>query len=287
MENEMEIINEFLKEYSKQYEFYEKLSNIVAKLIDQKLKEKGIRAIVTNRAKNESRLKEKLIIRNKEKKYSNKEEIINDIIDLSGVRIALYFPNDRDKVDSIIKKEFNCLNTKDFPNENRELTYKKRFSGYWAKHYRVKIDKEKHDGVSSRFVDSITEIQVASVLMHAWAEVEHDLAYKPLNGTLSEEENAILDELNGLVMAGEIALERLQKAGEERIKANNKLKNQYDISNLIYSSINNSKIETGNLEKLFLVLNDYNENSTSKLKKYLSVVDINKPISNEIIKKVI
>ena len=55
------------------------------------------------------------------------------------------------------------------------------------------------------------EIQVASLIMHAWSEVEHDLIYKPMQGTLSEEELSILDELNGLVLAGEIALERLQQ----------------------------------------------------------------------------
>jgi ppGpp synthetase/RelA/SpoT-type nucleotidyltranferase len=27
----------------------------------------------------------------------------------------------------------------------------------------------------------MVEIQVASVLMHAWAEVEHDLVYKPVD----------------------------------------------------------------------------------------------------------
>ncbi len=48
--------------------------------------------------------------------------------------------------------------------------------------------------------------------MHSWAEVEHDLVYKPINGKLSDEEYAILDEINGLVLSGEIALERLQKA---------------------------------------------------------------------------
>lgn len=50
-----------------------------------------------------------------------------------------------------------------------------------------------------------SEIQVASLIMHAWSEVEHDLIYKPMQGTLSEEELSILDELNGLVLAGEIA----------------------------------------------------------------------------------
>ena len=37
------------------------------------------------------------------------------------------------------------------------------------------------------------EIQVASLIMHAWSEVEHDLIYKPMQGTLSEEELSILE----------------------------------------------------------------------------------------------
>ena len=53
--------------------------------------------------------------------------------------------------------------------------------------------------------------------MHASSEVEHDLVYRPFEGTHSDEEYAILDELNGLVIAGEIALLRLQKAGEARV----------------------------------------------------------------------
>ncbi len=75
------------------------------------------------------------------------------------------------------------------------------------------------------------EIQVASVLMRAWAEVEHDLAYKPLAGELSVDEYAILDELNGLVMAGEIALESLQRAGEARVAAGGRqFANHYDLA---------------------------------------------------------
>lgn len=62
-----------------------------------------------------------------------------------------------------------------------------------------------------RYAVARVEVQVASVLMHAWSEVEHDLVYKPLQGGLSTEEYAILDELNGLVMAGEIALESVIK----------------------------------------------------------------------------
>jgi len=87
-----------------------------------------------------------------------------------------------------------------------------------------------------RYADARVEVQVASVLMHAWSEVEHDLVYKPLQGALSTEEYAILDELNGLVMAGEIALERLQKAGEKRIAdAGHAFSDQYDLTTFLLS----------------------------------------------------
>ena len=43
-------------------------------------------------------------------------------------------------------------------------------------------------------------------------------SYKPLQGTLSDEELAILDEAERPGRAGEIALERLQNAGNERIR---------------------------------------------------------------------
>ncbi|WP_213202479.1 hypothetical protein [Erwinia rhapontici] len=41
------------------------------------------------------------------------------------------------------------------------------------------------------------------MLMHARSEVEHELVYKPFQGNLSREEHMILDEINGLVLAGE------------------------------------------------------------------------------------
>ena len=90
-----------------------------------------------------------------------------------------------------------------------------------------------------RYADTVVEIQVASVLMHAWSEVEHDLVYKPFQGKLSEEEYAILDELNGLVLAGEIALERLQGAMERRLseaKAE-EFANHFDLAGYLHSRL--------------------------------------------------
>lgn len=97
--------------------------------------------------------------------------------------------------------------------------------------------------------------------MHAWSEVEHDLIYKPLQGTLSEEELAILDELNGLVLAGEIALERLQAAGNERIRSKNAVfDNQYELASYLYNYLSSNfrtediELRMGNIELLFRLL---------------------------------
>src|SRR5690606_21481714 len=95
----------------------------------------------------------------------------------------------------------------DYPDHN---DYQTRFSGYWATHYRIRshLDDE----------PVTVEFQLASVLMHAWAHVAHDLVYKPQDGVLSTTEYALLDQLNGLVLAGETALDQLHKAIRGRLR---------------------------------------------------------------------
>lgn len=110
--------------------------------------------------------------------------------------------------------------------------------------------------------------------MHAWSEVEHDLVYKPLNGNLSDEELAILDELNGLVLAGEIALERLQAAGNTRITKDKSFNNQYELASFLYNKYedklkHNNDLQLGNVELLYKLMKDCNLNSPSKLSPYL------------------
>ncbi len=273
----MTIINNFITHYKKEYDYYEMVSKLVAQKIETVLHESGIRAIVTYRAKNPERLLTKLQQRNEERdiKYSCLEDIYSDICDLSGVRVALYFPSDRNKVDTIIKDSFQLLsNPKVFPSNAKTPTYEKRFSGYWAKHYRVKLKENTLSDSQQRYALAKTEIQVASVLMHAWSEVEHDLVYKPLNGNLSNEELAILDELNGLVLAGEIALERLQAAGASRIAKEKLFNNQYELASFLYSKYEdkfakNSAFQLGNVELLFKLMNECNLKSSTDLSPYL------------------
>jgi ppGpp synthetase/RelA/SpoT-type nucleotidyltranferase len=217
------IIEQFVEQYIREYDYYEQSSRLLSRQIELRLQSAGIRAIVTARAKNPSRLKDKIYQRDEKRKneglkrYSSIEDIREDIVDMAGVRIALYFPGDITEIDRLLKENFHRVaHEKKFEANTNQMngssTYEKRFAGYRAKHYRMELDGAILDSAQKRYAGAKIEVQVASVLMHAWAEVEHDLIYKPLQGNLSEDELAILDEINGMVLAGEIALERLQRA---------------------------------------------------------------------------
>lgn len=273
----MTIIEDFIEHYKKEYDFYEMASKLVAQQLETRLQESGIRAIVTYRAKSPERLSQKLYQRNEKRdiKYSCMQDIYSDIYDLSGVRVALYFPSDRYKVESIIKEIFHLISEpKLFPSRKEIPNYSKRFSGYWARHYRIRLKETSLPDSQKRYTQSKTEIQVASVLMHAWSEVEHDLVYKPLNGNLSDEELAILDELNGLVLAGEIALERLQASGNARIARDKSFNNQYELASFLYNKYEDKlrqghELQLGNVELLFKLMCKCNLNSPSELSPYL------------------
>ena len=270
----MKIIDDFIRQYNKEFDYYQKLSQIIASKIEDQLFNRGIKAIVTYRAKRPDRLKDKLLKRNEDKKYKNVEEIFQDIVDLAGIRVSLYFPSEREIINEIITELFHVEKKKVFPNEAHTPKYSKRFSGYWATHYRVKL---KEESLTKRYVDTLAEIQVASVLMHAWSEVEHDLVYKPFSGDLSKEELAILDEINGLVLSGEIALERLQSAMAERTRQRNDITDKYELTNFLLNNIDKNyinKIKLGDTYLLNNYLNTIKKVDTKDFNNYISKINI-------------
>lgn len=295
----MDLIPQFIENYRKKFTFYENAARLAAKQLEDALQSAGIRAIVTSRAKNPGRLKSKTIHRNAEREmpYRNMREIYDDMFDLAGVRVSLYFPGDRDKTDTLVNDLFTVLDRKQFPEQSKPPSYNKRFSGYWANHYRVNIREENTLPAQKKYTSVCVEIQIASVMMHAWSEVEHDLVYKPLQGILSDEELSILDELNGLVLAGEIALERLQSAGNERIKnKDTTFSSQYDLASYLYNYMSNHlrrediELRLGNIELLFKLLNRLKIIKVKDIEPILKSVKFEKDrrnISQQIIDQII
>ncbi|WP_406077285.1 GTP pyrophosphokinase family protein [Micromonospora sp. NBC_00858] len=287
----MDFVEEFIARYTKEYDFYEQAGRLASQELESTLQAAGIRSIVTHRAKSRDRLQEKCRQRElKNGPYKSVDSVFSDIVDLAGIRVALYFPAEIQQVDGIIRRLFNVAEIKEFP-EHGELRAGKRFSGYAAAHYRVQLKEQ--DLSDKRYSLARIEIQVASVLMHAWAEVEHDLVYKPLAGNLSEDELAILDQLNGLVLAGEIALERLQKAGEVRVTSSGRrFANHYDLAVHLLSRVPDemdrpvNEAGLGRVDLLFDLLSRLGVDTPDQLSPYLAALhnDLERrPLAEQII----
>lgn len=101
----MDLINQFIDNYKKKFNYYESVGRLAAGQLEAVLRSSGIRAMVTYRAKNPGRLKSKVLHRNAKRPvpYRNIKEIYEDIADLCGVRVSLYFPGDRLQADQLIR----------------------------------------------------------------------------------------------------------------------------------------------------------------------------------------
>lgn len=223
MHNLTNLINEFANQYQEhERERYRKAAQHARALVEAALKERKILAIVSHREKDPTRLKDKLWQRaipleEPEAAYLQQNDIINDLIDLAGVRVALYFPGDRDRTVEALAVLLPTQKTaKTFPEGQRKKIREMRFAGYRATHLRLRVPGAAIEEDAARSFP--VEIQIASLIMHAWSEVEHDLDYKQLDGTVSDLELELLDQLNGLALAGEISLEQLQTARNDRIR---------------------------------------------------------------------
>lgn len=293
----MDLISRFIERYRREYDFFDQAARLAYGQLDSALTSSGIRAMVTYRAKRPERLEQKLRQRASTKKYEKTQDIYDDIVDFSGVRVALYFPGAREEVDKVVRANFDlAAEPKKFP-EGSTPTYAKRFSGYWATHYRIRLREVALQEPQKRYADALIEIQVASVLMHAWSEVEHDLVYKPLQGQLSEDEYAILDELNGLVLAGEIALERLQRAVESRVaREGSPFASHFELASFLLRSAapilkagaNESAL--GRVDVLFELLVRLNLNTPELTRPYVAVLhpEVEKrSISDQIVDQIV
>jgi len=141
------------------------------KLIRELIKENGLRVhSVTSRVKTKEKLREK--VTQSEGKFSK----LSDVPDISGIRVITYFTDDVDSIAKVVEKEFDVDEKRSV--DKRELLDPDRF-GYLSLHYVVKLPTARLKLTEyRRFKDCHTEIQIRSILQHAWAEIEHDLGYK-------------------------------------------------------------------------------------------------------------
>ncbi len=211
------VVDEFMDSYDRLHDFHLKVAEICADQCIEQLRQLGIKAIVSRRVKEAERLRNKLHKEHGLKEFRTAQEISDRISDIIGVRIALYFPGVHQYVQEMLLSQFDVQSGPKYVSigsalSSREDSYEKRFSGYRAVHYRVRLHSRRLGINKKHYGSANIEIQVMSMFMHSWAEIEHDMIYKPLSGEIDDEQRAIIDQLNGLIQASEIAVELLQKS---------------------------------------------------------------------------
>lgn len=99
-----------------------------------------------------------------------------EITDLAGVRVITHFASDLDRVATLVEREFDI----DLKNsvDKRMMQDPDRF-GYASIHYVVEFGAGRLALPEySRYSKFKIEVQIRSILQHAWAEIEHDIGYK-------------------------------------------------------------------------------------------------------------
>lgn len=149
---------------------FELLGKHIAFIIENLLQQNQVEYLsVSYRTKSKEGILEKV----SRKKYKNP---IEELTDISGVRVILYLESDIAKVSDIIKSTFNIDSKNSMDNEGRLSSDK---VGYRSVHYVCDIGEKRNALSEYEYISGLNcEIQVRTMLQHAWAELTHDRNYK-------------------------------------------------------------------------------------------------------------
>jgi putative GTP pyrophosphokinase len=164
-----EVITKYVEEGRDAYRL---LSEKTKKFLSSLLSSKGIVPhSITNREKTPEELREKIT-----REGEVADALFNGITDLAGVRVIAYFPSDVDKIVDLIENAFN-IDSKH--SKDKRLCSDPAIFGYASVHFVVEFKPEMLKlSEYAPFYKMKCEIQVRTILQHAWAEIEHNLVYK-------------------------------------------------------------------------------------------------------------
>lgn len=233
------------KDYLDRIDRYEKLGNNVKQVLIDLLKTNNIDILdVSYRVKQFDSFYEKIEF----KGYKNPFE---EVEDFCGLRIVCYYLSDLKKIDKIITDEFEVKESLD----KTGILEPDQF-GYRSFHYIVKLKKKWLEVPNYRGLEDLkAEIQIRTVLMHAWADIEHKLAYKAKE-QIPEQFRRKLCQLSALL---EVADEQFDVLKQEK----EKLKH-----NLITQKLGISEFDTSqplNLDTLQAFLDFFDPERTKNL----------------------
>ena len=164
-------VQELLAQYHQLLPVYEQMVEVVPEKLKEFFAEAGIIvAAVEHRVKKEDSLEGK--IRLKGDKYHS----IYDVTDVVGVRVICFYNDDVDKVASVLERLFEI----DWENTiDKRKVHEIDSFGYLSLHYVCRIPESTYTNSACPEMNQIRfEVQMRTVLQHAWANMNHDTGYK-------------------------------------------------------------------------------------------------------------
>ena len=162
---------ELLEQYRCLLPVYEKMADVIPEKLREFFDEAGIIvAAVEHRVKAEKSLAGKLQLK------GDKYKDIFDITDVVGLRVITFYIDDVDKVASIVERLFEI----DWENsiDKRKIHEIDSF-GYLSLHYICRVPESAYSDPEHPEINKIRfEVQMRTVLQHAWANMNHDTGYK-------------------------------------------------------------------------------------------------------------
>lgn len=162
-------IPEFETAYAAQLEVRSDLGVTVGRILSDLLETEGVSTLSINH-----RLKTReSAIRKMTAKSITSFEQMTDIV---GLRVITYLRDDVDAVARVVEREFEI--DRENSVDKRAALDPDRF-GYLSVHYIASLSPSRVALTEYRRFDGARfELQIRSVLQHAWAEIEHDIGYK-------------------------------------------------------------------------------------------------------------
>ena len=167
-----------LQEYKeKEYFLYDKFCKVVKRILKSIISpDKFDLQQIQCRTKDPDSLEKKL----KERGVADSNEIEDEVDDIAGCRLIFYYNNDVDKLtdSSIIRNNFDVIERKIHNNVDAEAESANEY--YIADHYIVELTPKRLSLPEfKKFEGMRCEIQIQTVLNHAYSETTHDITYKP------------------------------------------------------------------------------------------------------------
>lgn len=161
---------DFLDLYERRYEEYQTAAILARNIIQEIGKNVGpLVHVITARAKTLDSMRDKL----RRKNYTRPDLELTDVI---GVRIITCYRDDVDPVVTLLRKS---LEIRIKGTEDKRVRLALREFGYRSVHLMARLKRNKDRTIQHKILRGRWfEIQVRSILEHAWAEIEHEVVYK-------------------------------------------------------------------------------------------------------------